>query len=162
MNITTTRIQKPLQHFAASQTAGTTFADGQGGGVKDSFQAVGQTIVSHPMRSVMNTVNMAGMIGTMSTLGGTSANAKFCGGLSAVLGFGQAVAGVIRGIDALSHMGYSSTDISGQPPRNVGFSAIGDLMTSAGQFALLGGVTTPAAALILGGSALSSAFDYTS
>ena len=94
-------------------------------------------------------------------MGAGTANAGFVNGASVVTGVVLAASAFGRGIDGLSSLGYSRTGMFNQPdPKKVAISALGDALSAAGHFALASGITTPAAALIVGGTVISSACDY--
>lgn len=155
MNITSTRInynRKPQIAVARNQES-STFS-----GVKDGFSRATQTVIDNPVRSITNAVSLGTMAGSLATMGGTSANATFMQGAGITLGVIHGVAAFGRGIDGLASIGYRSQ--LGMEGGKQAISAVGDLMSCAGHLAMQAGVTTPAAALVIGGALVSSAFDY--
>jgi hypothetical protein len=156
MNITSTRIN----HRVKPQVQATPKQDSTFSGAKDGFAKATQTVIDHPMRSITNVVSVGTMAGGLATMGSNSANGQFMAGTGIVLGAVHSLAAVVRGIDALSSMPYGTQ--LGKPSKNQALSALGDVLSASGHFALQAGVTTPAAALVIGGALVSSAFDYSS
>ena len=163
MNITSTRInQQPKFKTEATPQSSITFADqDNGGGIKDGFVSAGRILVDNPIRTITNVASLGSMAGTLATMGSGTANARFMEGTTFVAGAVLGMSSMMRAIDGLSSLGYSRTGMFNQPdPKKVAISALGDAIAAAGHFALAGGITTPAAALIVGGSVISSACDY--
>ncbi|MCA9776848.1 MAG: hypothetical protein KC800_09035 [Candidatus Eremiobacteraeota bacterium] len=163
MNITSTRInQQPKFNTEAAPSSSITFADqDNGGGIKDGFVSAGRILVDNPIRTITNVTSLGAMAGNLATMGSGTANANFMAGTGIVTGMVLGTSAFLRGIDGLSSLGYSNTGMFNQPdPKKVAISALGDAISAAGHFAMATGVTTPAAALIVGGAVISSACDY--
>ncbi len=163
MNITSTRInQQPNFKTAAAPKGSITFAgQDDGGGIKDGFISAGRVLTDNPVRTISNVASLGAMAGSLATLGSGTANANFMAGTGVVTGIVLGASAFMRGIDGLSSLGYSRTGMFNQPdPKKVAISALGDALSATGHFALASGITTPAAALIVGGAVISSACDY--
>jgi hypothetical protein len=163
MNISSTRLYQPAKLHSPTSSANSepqTFGS-TSGGAKDFFQSAARSVGDNPVRSIVTVANLATAVGTLSTYGSNTQNAQFTQGASYVMGAVQAIGGLGRGIDALSSMGYSSTQL-GVAPKTQVVSALGDLMSAAGQFALASGVSAPAAVLLLGGNVVSGIADFKS
>lgn len=163
MNITSTRInQQPTFKAEAAPKSSITFADqDNGGGIKDGFISAGRVLTDNPVRTIANVASLGAMAGSLATMGAGTANAAFMNGAGVFTGVLLGVSAFGRGIDGLSSLDYSRTGGMNQPdPKKVAISALGDAISAAGHFAMATGVTTPAAALIVGGAVISSACDY--
>lgn len=161
MNIQSSKIARPakIPQTKSAPQENSTFSKG---GFDDVLTTVRDTVVENPIRSITTTASGLSAVGTLSSLGAGTANANFSQGASIVMGAVHGVSGLVRGMDSLASLGYSRTGLVGGDTKKQGISAIGDLVSAAGQFALAGGVTTPAAVLIVGGNAISAMADFSS
>jgi hypothetical protein len=139
-----------------------TFADQDNdGGIKDGFISAGRVLTDNPVRTIANVASLGTMAGSLATMGTGTANATFMNGTSVFNGIVLGISAFGRGLDGLSSLGVSRTGAFNQPdPTKVAISALGDAISAAGHFAMATGITTPAAALIVGGAVISSACDY--
>ena len=157
MNITSTRIN---QNRVKPQILATPKQESTFSGVQDGFAKATQTVIDNPVRSITNVASLSTMAGGLATMGSTGANASFMSGAGIVLGAVHGVSGIARGIDGLASIGYRSQ--LGMEGGKQAISALGDILSATGHFAMHAGVTAPAGALIVGGALISSAFDYNS